>query len=186
MPGLKTTEYGSGDYSWMLNSRGIRYGMTGVLDISTFTAATHYPEGFVRSGTPVNCADRDVIVPWADPATPPLWAASTAYALGAFVRLSGGATLEVTTAGTSGTTEPAAPAAVGGTVTNGTVTFTRRPAGGGAVLGFVGGDFKTDGVEDLNVHVITHPEGVKLSLLPVPMTVPVTAVQPHILFVTGA
>lgn len=55
-----------------------------------------------------------------------LWTASTAYTLGTMVSLSGGEVLEVTTAGTSGTTEPAAPAAVGGTVTNGTVVFTRR------------------------------------------------------------
>lgn len=57
---------------------------------------------------------------------PPLWTASTPYTLGTMVRLSGGQTLEVTTAGTSGTAEPVAPAAVGGTVVNGTVTFTRR------------------------------------------------------------
>lgn len=63
---------------------------------------------------------------WAAPSLPPLWTASTAYTLGTMVRLSGGAVLEVTTAGTSGTTEPVAPAAVGGTVTNGTVVFTRR------------------------------------------------------------
>lgn len=62
-----------------------------------------------------------------NPSTPTtLFAVSTAYALGAFVRLSGGAVLEVTTAGTSGTVEPAAPAAIGGTVVSGTVTFTRR------------------------------------------------------------
>lgn len=58
--------------------------------------------------------------------TSTLFAVSTAYALGDFVSLSTGEVLEVTTAGTSGTTAPTAPAAVGGTVTSGTVTFTRR------------------------------------------------------------
>jgi hypothetical protein len=52
------------------------------------------------------------------------WAASTAYAVGDRVRLSGGEVLEATVAGTSGTTEPTAPA-VGGTVTDGTVTWQR-------------------------------------------------------------
>lgn len=56
----------------------------------------------------------------------PLWKASTAYALGDFVTLSGGAVLEATTAGTSGTVEPVAPAEVGGTVVDGGVTWTRR------------------------------------------------------------
>jgi hypothetical protein len=54
------------------------------------------------------------------------WAATTAYASGDKVSLSGGAVVEATTAGTSGSTEPAAPATVGGTVTDGTVTWTRR------------------------------------------------------------
>lgn len=52
------------------------------------------------------------------------WAATTAYALNAEVSLSGGAVLRCTTAGTSGSTEPVAPA-VGSTVTDGTVTWTR-------------------------------------------------------------
>ncbi|HEY1177855.1 MAG TPA: hypothetical protein VGF17_16995 [Phytomonospora sp.] len=54
------------------------------------------------------------------------WTATTAYALGSKVRLSGGDVLEATTAGTSSSTEPTAPGTVGGTVTDGTVTWTRR------------------------------------------------------------
>lgn len=53
------------------------------------------------------------------------WAATTAYALGASVELAGGQELVVTTAGTSGASVPTAPGAVGGTVTDGTVTWTR-------------------------------------------------------------
>lgn len=55
---------------------------------------------------------------------PPAWAATTAYTLGKRVTLSGGAILEVTTAGTSGSTAPTAPA-IGSTVTDGTVTWLR-------------------------------------------------------------
>ena len=123
MPGLKTTKtYSSGDYSWMYNSRGITFGMTATLDISKFTKDTHYPDGYIRNGTPVNIAAPGAGIPWADAA--------------------------------------------------------------GAVIGFVGGDYETDGVEKINVHVITHPEIVKLDRLPVPLTKPTTAPQPHIHFVS--
>ena len=33
MPGLKTTTYGAGDYSWLLNTHGLNAGGQGVLDI---------------------------------------------------------------------------------------------------------------------------------------------------------
>lgn len=66
MPGLTTTQYGTGDFSWMLNTDGLDEAVSGVLDVSTFTAGTHYPDGYFPSGTPVNVADRDVIKPWTD------------------------------------------------------------------------------------------------------------------------
>lgn len=53
------------------------------------------------------------------------WEATTAYALNDRVTLTGGAVLQATTAGTSGTTAPTPPA-VGATVTDGTVTWTRQ------------------------------------------------------------
>lgn len=56
--------------------------------------------------------------------TPAAWKATTAYALNATVSLSGGAILQVTTAGTSGSTAPTPPA-VNATVTDGTVTWKR-------------------------------------------------------------
>lgn len=58
------------------------------------------------------------------PEKPTPWAASTAYTVGDTVSLTGGAVLQATVAGTSGTTEPTAPA-VGATVTDGTVTWKR-------------------------------------------------------------
>lgn len=59
------------------------------------------------------------------PSSAAAWQASHAYALNDEVTVSGGAVLKATTAGTSGTTEPVAPGAVGGTVTDNTVTWTR-------------------------------------------------------------
>ena len=121
MPGLRKTQHGGGDYSWMYNSRGIRDGVTAVLDISAFTKATHYPDGYIRSGTPVVVNSLGAVVPWADTA--------------------------------------------------------------GNKLGFVGGDFLVEGAEDINVHVITHPETVYTNRLPVTFVKPATASVPHINFV---
>lgn len=57
-------------------------------------------------------------------AEPAAWTATHAYTAGTEV-LIGGDLLQVTTAGTSGSTAPTPPAAVRGTVTDGTVTWTR-------------------------------------------------------------
>ncbi len=58
------------------------------------------------------------------------WLASTAYAVGNLVKPTNTTTnpylFEVTTAGTSAATEPVWPAALGATVTDGTVVFTNR------------------------------------------------------------
>lgn len=55
----------------------------------------------------------------------PAWVATTAYAVGDHVTLTGGEILEATVAGTSGATEPTAPATVGDTVVDGDVTWER-------------------------------------------------------------
>ncbi|ARC55985.1 hypothetical protein AS850_02715 [Frondihabitans sp. 762G35] len=64
MPKLRTETFGSGDQSWLGSTHGIANGRTGTLQLTAFTAATHYPDGYLRSGTPVNAADEDVIKPW--------------------------------------------------------------------------------------------------------------------------
>lgn len=53
MPRLKSEIVGTGDQSWLGSSHGIRNCRTEFLDISTFTAGTHYPNGYIPSGTPV-------------------------------------------------------------------------------------------------------------------------------------
>lgn len=53
MPHLQTDTFGQGDMSWLDSDHGIRNGRTEVLDISTFTAGTHYPNGYIPSGTPL-------------------------------------------------------------------------------------------------------------------------------------
>ena len=119
MPGLKTTSYGTGDFSWMRNTDGLDEAITGVVDISDFTKNTHYPDGYLPSGLPVRIDDLDDIRPWEDTA--------------------------------------------------------------GAVLGFLKGDFKTDGVEDVNVAVVARGN-IKVARLPISFTVPTTAAQPRFFF----
>lgn len=53
MPRLKTEAYGPGDQSWLGSTHGLANARTETLDISTFTASTHFPDGYVPSGTPV-------------------------------------------------------------------------------------------------------------------------------------
>lgn len=56
---------------------------------------------------------------------PAAWAATTSYAVGDRVTLTGGEVLRATVAGTSGSTEPTAPA-IGATVVDGSVTWERE------------------------------------------------------------
>lgn len=60
----------------------------------------------------------------ADP-TSVAWVTDTAYAVGAQVKLDAGEFLEVTTAGTSGVSQPTVPPLVNGTVVDGSVTWKR-------------------------------------------------------------
>lgn len=53
MPRMKTETFLAGDMSWLDSDHGITNARTDLLDISTFTAGTHYPNGFIPSGQPV-------------------------------------------------------------------------------------------------------------------------------------
>lgn len=53
MPRLVNETFGGGDLSWLGSAHGIANARTEILDISTFTAGTHYPDGYIKSGTPV-------------------------------------------------------------------------------------------------------------------------------------
>ena len=123
MPGLTTKTYGTGDYSWLLHLKELdTSSVSGVLDVSTFTAGTHFPNGYFPCGLPVRIDDRDVIRPWADTA--------------------------------------------------------------GAKLGFLKGDVKTDGVEDLNCAVVVRGniKTAKIVAILAGFAVPTTAAQPQFNF----
>jgi hypothetical protein len=53
MPRLKTETIHAGDQTWLGSTAHITNARTELLDISTFTAGTHYPDGYIPSGTPV-------------------------------------------------------------------------------------------------------------------------------------
>lgn len=53
MPRLRSETIGGGDQSWLGSSHGIHNARTETIDISAFTANTHYPNGYIPSGTPV-------------------------------------------------------------------------------------------------------------------------------------
>lgn len=64
MPRLTSETYGAGDQSWLGSTHGIGNCRTATLDVSAFTAATHYPNGYIPSGTPVNVADEGAATPY--------------------------------------------------------------------------------------------------------------------------
>jgi hypothetical protein len=76
-------------------------------------------------GRAVKTGDHDFIGRLLLFSNPSGWVQTTAYSLGNNVRLSGGAILTCTTAGTSVTGSAPNPPAVGGSVTDGTVHWKR-------------------------------------------------------------
>lgn len=53
MPRFKSETIGTGDMSWLGSAHNIRGARTEQVNVSAFTAATHYPNGYIPSGTPV-------------------------------------------------------------------------------------------------------------------------------------
>jgi hypothetical protein len=66
MPKLRTESFGSGDQRWIGSPHGLYDTLTVTIDISAFTAGTHYPNGYMPSGTRLNIADPDVVIPFVD------------------------------------------------------------------------------------------------------------------------
>ncbi len=63
MPRMQTETFGAGDMTWLGSTHGIRNARTEILDVSAFTKATHYPDGYIKSGTPVAIVN-DLLVPY--------------------------------------------------------------------------------------------------------------------------
>lgn len=65
---LTSESVGSGDFSWMASNHGSDNCRTSTVVVSNFTKGTHYPNGYIPSGTPVDVTDEKNIKPWADAA----------------------------------------------------------------------------------------------------------------------
>lgn len=50
---IRTETFGQEDQSWLGSDHGTDTARSITLDVSTFTAGTHYPEGFLRAGLPL-------------------------------------------------------------------------------------------------------------------------------------
>lgn len=63
MPRYITESFGSGNMAWLGSAHAINSARTAMLDISAFTKATHFPDGYIPSGTPVAKVG-DLLVPY--------------------------------------------------------------------------------------------------------------------------
>ena len=63
---VKDETFGAGNQSWLGSNHGTDNARTSTFVTANFTAATHYPDGHVPSGLPVNCADEANLQPWTD------------------------------------------------------------------------------------------------------------------------
>ena len=50
---IRTERFGHDDQSWLASAHGTDTARSVNIDVSTFTAATHYPEGYLKSGFPL-------------------------------------------------------------------------------------------------------------------------------------
>lgn len=53
MPRLISTNLSTGDQSWLGSDHGLFTARTETINVSAFTAGTHYPNGYLPSGFPV-------------------------------------------------------------------------------------------------------------------------------------
>lgn len=51
---VKRRNYGADDQSWLGSAHGTNAARTITVDVTTFTAATHYPDGYLKSGLPLS------------------------------------------------------------------------------------------------------------------------------------
>ena len=50
---IKRASFGQDDQSWLGSAHGTNAAQSITLDVSTFTKATHYPDGYLKSGLPL-------------------------------------------------------------------------------------------------------------------------------------
>lgn len=66
MPAVREDSFGVGNQRWLGSTHGLYNAQSGNLDISAFTEADHYPDGYLVSGIPLAKASAtDKFVPYA-------------------------------------------------------------------------------------------------------------------------
>lgn len=63
MPRMKSETIGTGDQSWIGDPNMVYKSRSEILSVAAFTAGTHYPNGYLPSGTPVALV-AGVLVPY--------------------------------------------------------------------------------------------------------------------------
>lgn len=53
MPRLVKETLSGGNFTWLGSTHGIANARTEILSLAAFAAATYYPDGYIRAGTPV-------------------------------------------------------------------------------------------------------------------------------------
>lgn len=53
MPRIRTESFGSGNLAWLGSAHALGNARTETVNVSAFTAGTHYPNGYLPSGLPV-------------------------------------------------------------------------------------------------------------------------------------
>lgn len=61
MPRMKTESWSTGNFTWIASTTNIHNNRTESLRLDAFTEATHYPNGFIPSGTPLAVVGGDAV-----------------------------------------------------------------------------------------------------------------------------
>lgn len=68
MPELtRHTPWGGNSHKWLGSAHGTGNAPTGTPDVAAFTSATHYPDGYLPEGTPVDATDLAALKPYVAP-----------------------------------------------------------------------------------------------------------------------
>jgi hypothetical protein len=65
---IRDTPWGGNSHKWLGSAHGTGNAPTGTPDVAAFTAATHYPKGYLPEGTPVDATDLAKLKPYVAPA----------------------------------------------------------------------------------------------------------------------
>lgn len=66
MPNMTRQVVHGRKFAWLGTIHGLDVARTGVLKVAAFTAATHYPDGFIRSGTALTKDSDGTFKPYVD------------------------------------------------------------------------------------------------------------------------